>query len=192
MVLVLTGGAARTIFVDVPSSLPREAVAGVALVLNERLSGLSLRDVRATLRERLRDAGSGQGNELINIFIEEADAIFDVSPGDGKDVVLGSAQMLAGQPEFHSNEQMRNLLEITERRDVLRQAMESRRGPGLTVTIGGEHVEPQLSKFTLVTSSYEYGALSGVIGVMGPTRMPYQKVVSLVEHTSRLVGDLLG
>ena len=65
-----------------------------------------------------------------------------------------------------------------------------RHEPGLTVTIGTEHGDPKLAPFTLVTSTYRLGPLSGVIGVMGPTRMPYQKIVALVEHTSRLVGEL--
>ena len=99
--------------------------------------------------------------------------------------------MLADQPEFSSNQQMKNLLELTERRDLLREALRSRPQGGLTVTIGGENLDPRLSAFTIVTSSYRRGQLAGVIGVMGPTRMPYQKIVSLVEHTCRLVGDLL-
>ena len=48
-----------------------------------------------------------------------------------------------------------------------------------------------LTEFTLVTSSYEAGGVRGVIGVMGPTRMPYDKIIGLVEHTSRLVEGLL-
>ena len=51
--------------------------------------------------------------------------------------------------------------------------------------------DPKLAPFTLVTASYRLGALAGVIGVMGPTRMPYDKIVALVDHTSRLVGELL-
>ena len=64
-------------------------------------------------------------------------------------------------------------------------------GGGLTITIGRENVDPKLRAFTLVTSTYEVAGMSGVIGVMGPTRMPYKKVIALVEHTSRLMGDLL-
>lgn len=192
MILGLKSGAARTIFVEVKSGLPREAIAGVSQVLNERLSGLSLREVRATLHDRLRDAAqSDRERELLNIFIEEADHIFEIGGGEGAGLLLGSTTVLADQPEFSSNEQMRTLLELTERKDVLRHAIAKRKAPGLTVTIGGEHMDPKLSAFTLVTSSYQCGPFSGVIGVMGPTRMPYQKVVSLVEHTSQLIGDLI-
>ena len=192
MILVLSSGAARTIFVETSTALPREAIAGVSLVLNDRLAGLTLRDIRATLRDRLRDAGHRPGeNELLNIFIEEADQLFDIG-GTGKDdLVLGSTQPLAEQPEFSSNEKMRTLIELTERRDLLRDALRQRNQPGLTVTIGGENLDPKLTAFTLVTSSYRSGSFSGVIGVMGPTRMPYRKVVTLVEHTSRLISDLL-
>ena len=86
---------------------------------------------------------------------------------------------------------MRDLLALTERRDVLQDVLRAREGGGLTITIGRENVDPKLRAFTLVTSTYEVAGMSGVIGVMGPTRMPYKKVIALVEHTSRLMGDLL-
>jgi len=193
LVLTLKSGVVRTIFVEVPAEVAPDAVAQVAEVLNERLAGLTLRDIRATLPERLRDAAPAGASELLNIFIEEADDLFDVptagnAPGG---VVLGSAQLLAGQPEFATKERLQGLMEVTERRDLLRQALTTRLGQGLTITIGSEHQDPTLAPFTLVTASYRLGALAGVIGVMGPTRMPYDKIVALVDHTSRLVGELL-
>lgn len=192
MILVLEGGAARTIFVEVSNELPREAVASVQLVLNERLSGHTLRQIRHTLRERLRDVGGDrEERELLNIFVEEADSLFELGSGEGGELVLGSAQMLVEQPEFHSSDEMRNLLELTEQRALLRTALEHRPSPGISVTIGAENVDPRLCRLTIVTSTYECGPFAGMIGVMGPTRMPYQKVVTMVEHTSRLLSDLI-
>ena len=66
-----------------------------------------------------------------------------------------------------------------------------RRRSGLSVTIGGENDDSRLNEFTLVTASYRKGDLSGVIGVIGPTRMPYDQIIGLVEPTSRLVEGLL-
>jgi heat-inducible transcriptional repressor len=63
--------------------------------------------------------------------------------------------------------------------------------PGITITIGNEHADPRLDRFTLVTSEYHAGPCTGVIGVIGPTRMPYDKVIALVSHTSRLLTELL-
>jgi len=194
LVLTLKSGIVRSIFVEVPSEMSPEAVGKVALVLNERLAGLTLRDIRATLSARLRDAApDAHSSDLLNIFIQEADDLFDVpSAGSASGgVVLGSAQLLAGQPEFATKERLQGLMEVTERRDVLREALAKRLGQGLTITIGSEHQDATLAPFTLVTASYQLGPLTGVIGVMGPTRMPYDKIVALVDHTSRLVGELL-
>jgi heat-inducible transcriptional repressor len=190
LVLALKSGVVRTIFVEVPSQMAAEAVAHVAVVLNERLAGLTLKEIRATLAARLRDAVAGPGSsELLNIFVQEAEELFDAPAPAG--VVLGSTQPLAIQPEFATKERLQGLMEVTERRDLLRAALAKRGGDGLTITIGQEHVDPRLAPFTLITSSYRFGTLSGVIGVMGPTRMPYDKIAALVEHTSRLVGELL-
>ncbi len=192
LVLALKSGVVRTIFVEVPSQMAADAVGQVARVLNERLAGLTLREIRTSLAQRLRDAVSGPGSgELLNIFVQEAEELFDAPP-PGTGVLLGSTQPLTVQPEFATKERLQDLIEVTERRDLLREALAARGVEGLTITIGREHADPRLAAFTLVTSSYRFGTLSGVIGVMGPTRMPYDKIAALVDHTSRLVGDLLG
>jgi len=189
LVLTLRSGAVRTIFVAVRSQMPAEVVLQVAVVLNERLAGLTLREIRQSIPVRLRDAGRDpESSELLDIFVQEADDLFDVARAG--EVVLGSTGPVSGQPEFSTKEGLKGLMEVTERRDLLRQALARRQEPGLTITIGAEHGEATLAPFTLVTSTYRVGPLSGVIGVMGPTRMPYQKIVAIVEHTSRLLGDL--
>jgi heat-inducible transcriptional repressor len=191
LVFHLQSGAVRTIFVQVAGSMPPDVVQRVARTLNERLAGLTLHEIRTTLTERLRDAErTPHERELLNIFIEEGEEIFGLSTGP-EAVVLGSAQMLAGQPEFASSGRIRDLLALTERRDLLQQALSARRSSGLTITIGGENADTRLAGFTLVTSSYRSGDLSGVIGVIGPTRMPYDKIIGLVDHTSRLVEGLM-
>jgi heat-inducible transcriptional repressor len=190
LVFNLRSGVVRTIFVQTQVTVDARAVEQVARVLNERLGGLTLREIRTSLGERLRDAGEpGQGRDLLNIFIAEGDGIFALER-TGDAVVLGSAQPLAEQPEFASNDRMRELLELTERRDLIRETLTAR-GRGLTITIGGEHGDQRLAGFTLVTSTYHVGDLAGVIGVLGPTRMPYDKIIGLVQHTSRLVEGLL-
>ncbi len=107
------------------------------------------------------------------------------------DVVLGAASVLAEQPEFASADSMRRLVALTETRQTSREVLRKRSDPGVSITIGTEHDDPALENFTVVTAQYHVGALTGVIGVIGPTRMPYDKVISLVTHTSQLVTDLL-
>ena len=138
--------------------------------------------------------GRRAARELLNIFVQEAETVFDVPIAPGDDgVVLGQASVLAEQPEFASGDSLRRLIELTETRQHLAELLRQRSTtPGISITIGNEHADPRLGNLTIVTAEYRAGPLTGVIGVIGPTRMPYEKVISLVGHTSRLVTDLLG
>src|SRR2546421_10318969 len=113
LVLTLKSGVVRSIFVEVPARLAPEAVARVGVVLNERLAGLTLRDIRGTLPERLRDATpDADSSELLNIFIQEADELFDMPTagerrGGG---VLGSAPPLPRPPEVATQKRVAGVL----------------------------------------------------------------------------------
>lgn len=194
LVLTLRGGAVRTIFIEVSGAIADDAVAEVERVLNERLGGLSLAEIRSTLGSRLRDAATvGAVNELLNIFVQEGEQLFDVgAPAGEESVLLGQASVLADKPEFASGERMKQLITLTETRTHLAELLRKRaQTPGVSITIGDEHGSQLLGGLTLVTAEYRSGSLSGVIGVIGPTRMPYEKVIALVTHTSSLVTDLL-
>jgi heat-inducible transcriptional repressor len=194
MVLALEGGAVRTVFVEVAGSIAESALAEVTKVLNERLAGLTLEDIRTSLGVRLRDSVTvPDARELLNIFVQEAEALFDEKLSLGEDhVLLGQASVLAEQPEFAAAARMRQLIELTERPQALADALRKRgETSGISITIGTEHDDARLRDFTVVTSEYRAGSLAGVIGVIGPTRMPYEKVISLVNHTSQLLSELL-
>ena len=194
LVLRLRAAGVRTIYVDVPALIAPTTLEAVGRVLNERLGGLTLGEIRATLPERLRDTVSsgGGGAELLNVFVQQADEWFAAPARGDADLHLGRASVLAEQPEFASGDRLRALIELTERRDLLKRVVGTHAAGGLKVTIGVEHDDPALSNFTLVTSEYRSGDLKGVIGVIGPTRMPYERVVALVDTTSALISELLG
>jgi heat-inducible transcriptional repressor len=194
MVLTLEGGVMRTVFVEVPGDIADSALASVSAVLNDRLAGLTVGQIRGSLPDRLRDAGTDRvASELLNIFLQEGEQIFDAAlPRADGQVVLGAASVLAEQPEFSGADRLRRLLALTETPQALGDAIRKRvQAPGISITIGAEHDDPRLEDFTVVTAEYHVGSLAGVIGVIGPTRMPYEKVISLVSHTSQLLSDLL-
>jgi heat-inducible transcriptional repressor len=197
LVLTLDGGVVRTVFVEVRGALADTALTEVTRVLNERLAGHTLRELRASVAERLRDTAThAEAAELLNIFVQEGEQLLDAAlpTGEGS-VIVGQASVLASQPEFGGAESLRRLLTLTEQparlADALRRKHRGDERPGVSITIGAEHGDPELDQFTVVTAEYHAGALTGVIGVIGPTRMPYEKVISLVQHTSRLLSDLL-
>jgi heat-inducible transcriptional repressor len=197
LVLTLDAGVVRTVFVEVAGTLADVAVSEVTRVLNERLSGHTLRELRTSVADRLRDTQTKpEAAELLNIFVQEGEQLFDAAlpVGEGS-VIVGQTSVLAEQPEFSGADNLRRLLSLTEEparlADALRRKHSGDERPGVSITIGGEHGDPHLDQFTVVTAEYRAGALAGVIGVIGPTRMPYEKVIVLVQHTSRLLSDLL-
>ena len=195
MILTLDAGVMRTVFVEVPGEIADNALAEVTSVLNERLGGLTLAQIRNSLPARLRDMRADpSAAELLNIFVQEGEQLFETAlpTSEGHQIVLGAASVLAEQPEFSAADRLRRLLALTETPQALGDAIRKRtQAPGISITIGAEHDDPRLEDFTVVTAEYHVGSLAGVIGVIGPTRMPYDKVISLVSHTSRLLSDLL-
>jgi acetyl esterase/lipase len=87
-------------------------------------------------------------------------------------VIVGQASVLAEQPEFSGAENLRRLLSLTEEparlADALRRKHSGDVRPEVSITIGGEHGDPRLDRFTVVTAEYHAGALAGVIGLSGP------------------------
>jgi heat-inducible transcriptional repressor len=195
LVAQIRSGVVRTVFVDLPGEVPEDTLVTLTLLLNERLAGLTLREIRETVTERIRDANLGDdpaAGEVLNIFMQSGPEIFDWPEVDGTSVLLGDASVLASQPEFHSGERLKGLMELTERRELLAQVLGSRSHTGkIQISIGAEHGRQELQDFTLVTAEYRIGGLKGIIGVIGPTRMPYEKVIAIVDHTSSLVNRIL-
>lgn len=195
MVARVRAGVVRTVFVDLPCEVPEDTLVTLTLLLNERLAGLTLKEIRETVALRIRDAAPEDdpaAEEILNIFMQSGGDLFDWPESDHSMIHLGHASVLASQPEFTSGERLKELMELTEQTDLLAGALGNRsHRQGIQITIGGENQDQALSDFTLVTAEYRVGGLKGVIGVIGPTRMPYEKVCAIVEHTSSLVTKIL-
>jgi heat-inducible transcriptional repressor len=193
LVITLKTGLVRAVYVDLPTRVPPEALVSVTMILNERLAGQTLSTIRLTLPDRLRDAtvADPDSSELLNIFMQSAENLLEGKNAAG-DVHLGRTSVIANQPEFSDESRLKRLIELTEERELLARVLAGREhATSPTITIGVENELPQLAPFTLVTSEYKLGNVSGVIGVIGPTRMSYEKVAAIVEYTSRLIGQLM-
>ncbi|WP_419937734.1 heat-inducible transcriptional repressor HrcA [Candidatus Palauibacter sp.] len=192
LVFTIESGVVRTVYVDVTTRVPRETLQAVSRALNERLAGSAISEIQATLHERLGDLSFNNrgAQELMNIFVHSGPDIFDWARRE-REIHLGSAAALTEQPEFTTSQRLRDLLLLTERRELLASVLGDRGGSdGPHVTIGAEHGQPELDDLTIVTANYVVGSLQGTVGVIGPTRMPYDKVVSIVDWTSDLLTRL--
>ena len=195
LVARVRSGLVRTVFMDLLCEVPGDTLVTLTLLLNERLAGLTLREIRDTVAVRIRDALPGDDPaavEILNIFMHSGEELFDWPETRRSRIHLGQASVLAAQPEFASGASLKALMLLTEQTDLLASALGSRTDRrGIQVTIGCENEDEALSEFTLVTAAYRVGDLKGVIGVIGPTRMPYEKVCAIVEYTSSVVTKIL-
>ena len=189
VVLAVKHGLIRTVLLEAESNLKTEALEKSASILNERLCGLTLGEIKDSMEQRLKEASTADP-KLIRLFLESSENLLDFS--ETEQVHLGGTTNIVDQPEFKDREKLRSLIELIEQKRLLAELV-SAKGikEGITVTIGKEIERGEMQSCSLVTSSYNAGKVSGTIGIIGPTRMRYAKLVSLVDYTAKLLSDIL-
>ena len=99
---------------------------------------------------------------------------------------FGSPRLILEQPEYNTTEKLKGIIELIEDRDVIVHLMKDR-NEGVRVIIGNENEGNRLKDFSVITSTYRMGDELGTLGIIGPTRMNYSKLVALVDYTAQLV-----
>ncbi|BBM73431.1 heat-inducible transcription repressor HrcA [Rhodothermus marinus] len=189
-VLSVRGGLVRTILVELTSELSRRDLELVVALLNERLAGLTLAAIRQSCHQRLRDLEDRTG--LVQLVLDEAPTLFS-EPSEGR-VRFGGTQYIMGQPEFQRPEELRNLFLLLEDEEELVRLLEGTDTSDdvevgrAQVSIGRENQDEKVERFSIVTARYRLGDAVGTIGVIGPTRMDYRRVLALVQEMARLLS----
>jgi len=187
MVVIVESGLARSVIIEIEAAISDTVLREVETVLNERLAGLTLGHIKDTISKRLADL-SGHG-KLIKLIIDSKDRIW--TEGRSEDVHLAGADHLVAQPEFADIRKVSDLIRLIEDGKVLSDFLSEAADAGLIITIGKENKFEQIMNCSLVTSRYQVGKVSGTIGIIGPTRMAYSKLVSVVEYTARTMTEVL-
>jgi len=188
LVVAVKSGLARTILLEVESKVDSTELRSMESVLNERLTGLTLGQIKNTLSERLSDTDCSP--KLIKMFIDSEAEIWDGEQSE-KLHVTGTDNLIV-QTEFADRERLTDIIKLLEEKNALKKFIESKStGEGIIITIGNENTIDEIRDCSVVTSSYKIGKISGTIGIIGPTRMPYSKLVSIVQYTARSLTDAL-
>ena len=189
VVLAVKSGLVRTILLEVQSALQEDLLEDTRQVLNEKLCGLSLGEIRKTVSQRLKNTTSGDAR-LIRLFLESTNGILDSLQLD--QIHIGGAQNLLKQPEFQDPQKLQNFIQLLEEKKLLTELLSpSQIKEGITITIGTESERGEMASYSVVTSTYQAGKVKGTIGVIGPTRMPYSKLISIVDYTAKALSKIL-
>lgn len=196
VIVVASGGHVTQKVVETPERYEQHELAEAANFINREFSGLSLQDLRQAILDRLRhertlydalmaralrltQAGLDESNLQETLHVQGASFLFDdlVAAATDREETLEALRAL-----FRMIEEKHRLVEL------LTGYLEA---PGVMVVIGSEHGTPDLHAFSVVTSTFHDGSRTGAVGVIGPTRMRYQRAIAVVESMSQTVTRAL-
>ena len=158
--------------------------------LNAHYAGLSIEEVRERLKREI-DVLRSEIASLMQAAVQAGSEALAESSDNV--VVAGERNLLTVQDFGNDMTSLRRLFDVFEQKTELMRLLEvSSRAEGVRIYIGGEsHVVP-FEELSVVTAPYEVdGRVVGTLGVIGPTRMPYDRMIQIVDITSRLVGNAL-
>jgi heat-inducible transcriptional repressor len=158
--------------------------------LNAHYAGLTLEEVRGRLKNEV-DALRVEIAALMQAAVQAGTEAMAES-GDNV-VVSGERNLLDVQDLGHDMSSLRRLFGVFEQKTELMRLLDvSSRAEGVRIYIGGESQVVPFEELSVVTSPYEVdGRIVGTLGVIGPTRMPYERMIQIVDITARLVGNAL-
>lgn len=187
MIIVTNLGIVKDAVIRVPDGLSADELYSISRVLTEKLSNKPLEAVRASFAELLQDRENNH-----RLMVEALRVIGrKLEAEDATDVVVGGSSKLLNYPEYADVEKARNFLAVLESKDKLRALVGREGGLEVTIHIGAEN-GPEMRECSVVTARYRVGdQVSGALGIIGPTRMNYNRVIPVLEFMSRAMSEML-
>jgi heat-inducible transcriptional repressor len=194
VVLIAQTGAAYRRVIEDPQGFEQVELDRVAGLLNERVAGRTLPEVRDRLAREAR-ALRREANQLLVRALELGARALAEADDQAGDVVIETRLALLEQPEFSDPRRLRDFFEAIETKERLLEVLDQMLAPeGVSVAFGEEIEDPALRRCALVATPYGQGAGDaplGVLGVIGPNRMDFSRVIALVDYFSKLITGKL-
>jgi heat-inducible transcriptional repressor len=192
IVISIRSGIVRTITLEVKTKITANRLESVQNLLNERLSGLKFSEIRETFRDRFKDVDDKE-KPVIRLFVDSVDKIFkDKSKTDN--LIITGARNVIKQPEFENPGRFEGIIELMEDKDIIIHVMEKSgeaNTEGVYISIGSENEDEILKEYSFISKEYKSGETIGTLGIIGPKRMEYSKVVTIVDYIARVLSDFL-
>ena len=185
VIVSVSSGLIKTITLEIDAEVNEDSIATVQQFLNERLTGLKFSEIRNTLQERVKDFSAESYRPIIRVFLDSVDKIFTERNGE-KTFITGTKNILK-QPEFEDYGHFQSVIELVENKDIIIHVMDKNKNAtddDVTITIGQENMDKKLSDYSMISKEYKIGDLTGTLGIMGPKRMDYSKIVAAVVYVA--------
>ena len=193
VVLVTEEGLVENRIVDVPLGVPPSTLTQASNYLNARLVGRSLEEAKAQLALDI-ESQRAQLDELTRKVVEAG--LASVGGGEGSTLIVrGQAKLLEDVTALADLERLRALFDMLETKETLLKLLDStREGHGVQIFIGADNALFSVAGCSVIVAPYANSReqVVGAIGVIGPTRINYARIIPLVDYTAKVVGRLLG
>ncbi len=195
VVLVAEDGQVENRVINIPIGLPTSALTEASNFLNAHIRGRTLAEAKAALEKSI-EAGKAELDQLTQKIV--ADGLASWSGGGGDDrklIVRGAAHLLEDLKALEDLERVRLLFDDLEsKRGVIDLLGRAEQADGARIFIGSENKLFSLSGSSTIVAPYrdQTGRIIGVLGVIGPTRLNYARVIPMVDYTAKVVSKLIG
>lgn len=194
VVLVAEDGQVENRLINLPLGLPTSALTEATNFLNARIRGRTIAEARGEL-ERALDAGRAELDALTQRIVSAGLASWSGGESDDRKLIVrGQAHLLEDLTALEDLERVRLLFDDLETRKGLIDLLgRAERADGVNIFIGSENKLFSMSGSSTIVAPYRdgVGRIVGVIGVIGPTRLNYARVIPMVDHTAKVVSRLL-
>lgn len=189
VVVSIQSGLVRTLLFDVDSEISRDKLERITRMLNEKLGGLTLKEIRKTFMERIGEL-TYDSKSIIKVFIDSIDRIFH-DEKQGMTLYFGGTTEILAQPEFDDTENYKNIIGLTDEKGVVVHVLNTLPADenGISISIGAEHTDDKFKNYSVVSTSYTAGDVKGKIALIGPKRMDYSKMISMLNFTSQVITE---
>ena len=188
MILVTTAGIVKEATIHVPAGMTADHLYMISKALTERLHDQPMHRVHEIFEQMIGEAN--ESSHLLADVMREVESKLETP--DGRDVIVGGTSNLLNYPEYADVSKAKNFLSVLETKDRLIPLLQQNGGMEISIRIGPENGIKELEDCSVVTATYRIGDHSqGTLGIIGPTRMNYARVISILDYMGRTLGNLL-
>lgn len=190
LIVVMDTGAVHHQMMTVSENITQQDLDQISSVLNAKLQGKTMDSIRLNLIKEIYFELS-KHRSILDLAIELMQD--GITPVKEDKIYLEGVFNILNQPEFHNVERVKVLLSLLEQENLLKDILDyPKDSQGITIKIGKENNRQEIQDCSMVTATYQVGdKILGTIGVLGPTRMDYARVVTVVDCMSRNLSRTL-
>lgn len=189
VVLALESPYVRTLTLETDTEINFENIHYLTSIINEKISGKTLNFLRNNFSSIITETTINQ-HPLVRLFVDSMDSLFEAYHTNENKVIISGANKLVDLPEYENISSVKGVIELIENEDIIVHLVDSieESENDSTVLIGSEIGNERMEDYSMLVSSYSVGKAQGSIGLIGPKRMNYAKLLSILKLVSQTIS----